>query len=399
MREILQAIRQSRTDTTPVFNTILENAARLCNAPHSLLLMRNHADTHLELAANNSANSKFIDFIRENPHQLNGQSSLAVKTLNSATILNVADVSEIVSSNAAEQTTVATDIEQMRSLIIVPLILEQRVLGVICLYKLEISPFSEDEAAMVENFAEQAVIAIEKVRQFRELEKLNNELEEQVRSQVGELERLGKLKRFLPAAVADTIVTSGTENVLSSHRALLGALFCDIRGFTAFCEKAEPEETIEVLQSYHEEMGKLINAHRAGVDLRMGDGIMVLFNDPLPCEDPAGEAVRLALAMRACMDDLCKKWKRLGHRLGFGVGISLGYATVGMVGYEGRYDYTASGTAINLAARLCDSAKDGEILLSPRAASAVEDAFSLEVAGEMNLKGISAPTEVFRIIQ
>ncbi len=152
-----------------------------------------------------------------------------------------------------------------------------------------------------------------------------------------------------------------------SHRALIATLFCDIRGFTAFCETAEPEETIEVLQDYHEQMGELISAHGGGVDKQMGDGIMVIFNDPLPCDDPAGDAVRLALAMHASMKILCAKWKKLGHRLGFGVGVSLGYATVGMVGSEGRFDYTASGTSVNTAARLSDLAEDGETLLSPRA--------------------------------
>jgi class 3 adenylate cyclase len=127
----------------------------------------------------------------------------------------------------------------------------------------------------------------------------------------------------------------------------------------------------------------------------MGDGIMVLFNDPLPCDDPAGGAVRLALAMQSKMAELCKSWKRMGHRLGFGVGISLGYATVGLVGYEGRSDYTASGTAVNLAARLCDQAEDGQILLSTRAATAVEDDFHTVSAGEVVLKGIREPVEIF----
>jgi class 3 adenylate cyclase len=250
---------------------------------------------------------------------------------------------------------------------------------------------------LVEGFAAQAAIAIENVRQFAALEALNAELGDRVQAQVDEIERMGRLKRFLPAAVADTVVSSGSEKMLSSHRALLGALFCDIRGFTAFCETAEPEETIEVLQTYHEEMGKLINSHGAGVDLRMGDGIMVLFNDPLPCDDPAGEAVRLAIAMRARMAELCLKWKRLGHRLGFGVGVSLGYANIGIVGFEGRFDYTASGTPINLASRLCDEAQDGEILLSPRAAIAVEDRFPVEPRGTFTLKGMREPVEVFRL--
>ncbi|MEM7303698.1 MAG: adenylate/guanylate cyclase domain-containing protein [Pseudomonadota bacterium] len=142
----------------------------------------------------------------------------------------------------------------------------------------------------------------------------------------------------------------------------------------------------------------MINEHGAGVDHRMGDGIMVLFNDPVACDDPAGEAIKLAIAMRVRMAELSKSWKKLGHRLGFGVGVSLGYATVGMVGYEGRYDYTASGTAVNLAARLCDHAEDGEILLSPRAFTAVEDDFDCEPTGEAKLKGIREPVEVYRLV-
>jgi class 3 adenylate cyclase len=193
------------------------------------------------------------------------------------------------------------------------------------------------------------------------------------------------------------VVSSGNDKLLSSHRALIAVLFCDIRGFTAFCETAEPEETIEVLQTYHEEMGRLIRDYGGGVDTRAGDGIMVIFNDPLPCEDPAGDALRLAVAMRERMAALCQRWRRLGHRLGFGVGLSLGYATVGMVGSAGRYDYTASGTAVNLAARLCDEANDGEILLSPRAYAAVEESCRAESLGERSFKGIHAPVEIFRV--
>jgi class 3 adenylate cyclase len=145
-------------------------------------------------------------------------------------------------------------------------------------------------------------------------------------------------------------------------------------------------------------MGRLISESTASVDHRMGDGIMVLFNDPLPCDDPAGDAVRLAMAMQARMAQLCKSWKRLGHRLGFGVGVSLCYATVGMVGSEGRQDYTASGTAVNLASRLCDQAADGETLLSPRAHIATEGDFDAEPFGEITLKGIQDPLEVFRVV-
>ena len=270
-------------------------------------------------------------------------------------------------------------------------------IGAITLYRREIAPFSDDDVAVGEGFAAQAVIAIENVQQFKELERLNTKLGERVQEQVSEIERVSLLKRFLPAAVADTVISSGSEAMLKSHRVLLGVLFCDIRGFTAFCESAEPEEPIEVLQTYHQELGKLISDYGAGVDHRMGDGIMVLFNDPVPCDDPAGDAVRLAIAMQNKMSELCNNWKRLGHRLGFGVGVSLGYATVGMVGYEERSDYTASGTAVNFATSLCDEVADGEILLSARAGVAVEENFKLESRGELSLKGVREPVEVFRL--
>jgi class 3 adenylate cyclase len=233
--------------------------------------------------------------------------------------------------------------------------------------------------------------------QADELARFNDELESRVAAQVEELDRLARLRRFLSPQVADAVVSHGDESLLASHRALIATLFCDLRGFTRFCEAAEPEEAIEVLQAYHESMGRLIHAHGGTIDHRAGDGIMVIFNDPLPCEDPAGRAVEMAVAMRAQMAELGAGWRRLGHRLGFGVGVSLGYATVGMVGFEGRFDYTANGSAVNLAARLCDEAADGEILLSARAYAAVEERVDVDPPEERSLKGLHDPVEVFRV--
>ena len=394
---ILHVISQSRDDEGPVFAAILESAARLCAADQATLQLVNAERTRFNLAAGWGLDRTAFPIGHDWP--LAGDQPVPSAIL-SGQCVGVDDFRDTAAYRDGDPVVRRiADEEGVRTRLAVPLMRDGVALGTITLSRREVRPFSTSHIQLVETFAAQAVIAIENVRQFKALEALNAELGARVDAQVGEIERMGRLKRFLPAAVADAVVSSGSEDMLSSHRAMLGVLFCDIRGFTAFCETAEPEETIEVLQTYHQEMGRLINDHGAGVDHRMGDGIMVIFNDPLPCDDPAGEAVRLAVAMRARMAELCRVWRRMGYRLGFGVGVSLGYATVGMVGYEGRSDYTASGTAVNLAARLCDMAADGEILLSTRAAIAVEDAFATETTGAVTLKGIREPVEIFRLVE
>ncbi|SHJ93117.1 Adenylate cyclase, class 3 [Shimia gijangensis] len=396
--EILGVISRSREDEKPVFEAILDNAQALCNAPMSALVLARANDDHQILASHRGLFPKAVELFEGGQMVLDATVSYAAKSIIEERLIDLPDMgeSELYKAGSPVVRSMVDD-SKIRSVLFVPLILNGEAIGTITLFRQQVQPFSPQEVALVQTFAAQAVIAIENVRQFRALESLNAGLEDRVEAQVGEIERMGRLKRFLPSAVADAIVQTGSDELLSSHRVLLGVVFCDIRGFTSFCETAEPEETIEILQTYHEEMGKLINAHGAGVDHRMGDGIMVLFNDPLPCDDPAGSAVGLAIAMRAKMAELSQQWKRLGYRLGFGVGVSLGYATVGMVGYEGRFEYTASGTAINLASRLCDEAKDGEILLSPRAAIAVESDLRVEARGELVLKGMREPVETFRL--
>lgn len=394
--EVLEIISQSRDDETPVFRAILERAERLCGADGSGLQLLNETGTHLRMLALMGTDKG--SFPPGTEFDLNGPAGMCV-AVRERRVVHIEDLKDTeLYRQGHEGRRKLVDVECRRTHLNVPLMRDGTAFGNITLGRDEVKPFTPDQIALVETFAAQAVIAIENVRQFKALETLNAELGDRVEEQVGEIERMGRLKRFLPSAVADTVVSSGSEEMLKSHRALLGVLFCDIRGFTAFCESAEPEETIEVLQTYHEEMGKLINAHGAGVDHRMGDGIMVLFNDPFPCDDPAGDAVRLAIAMRERMAELCITWKKIGHRLGFGVGVSLGYATVGLVGFEGRVEYSASGTAINLASRLCDDARDGEILLSPRVRIAVEDYFQIELRDEKTFKGIREPVEVFRIM-
>lgn len=395
MREVLNVMSQSREDEARVFDIILQKAAALCDADQAGLQLVDESRSHFRLAADLGQKRTAFELGKEWPLDSSLSSAVVIRT---GEIIHIPDYAETDLYKMGDPTAVHTvETEGTRSRLVVPLLQNGIAIGSISLSRHEVRSFVPSEIELVETFAAQAVIAIENAKQFKALKQLNAELAERVEEQVGEIERVGRLKRFLPAAVADTVMASDSEHLLKTHRVMLGVLMCDIRGFTAFCETAEPEETIEVLQVYHEEMGKLINSHGAGVDQRIGDGIMVLFNDPIPCADPAKAAAKLALAMRDRMSGLCADWRKLGHRLGFGVGVSLGYATVGIVGFEGRIDYSASGTAINLAARLCDEANDGEILLSPRARIAIEADFQVEYRNEVNFKGIREPTEIFKL--
>ena len=394
-REILNVMSQSREDEAKVFDIILQKAASLCDADQAVLQLVNEGRSHFGLAADLGQKRTAFELGKEWPLDSFLSSAVAIR---SGEVVHIPDYADTDLYKKGDPTAVHTvETEGTRSRLVVPLLQNGISIGSISLSRHEVRSFDPSEIELVETFAAQAVIAIENAKQFKALKQLNAELAERVKEQVDEIERVGRLKRFLPSAVVDTVMASNSEHLLKSHRAMLGVLMCDIRGFTAFCESAEPEETIEVLQNFHEEMGKLINTHGAGVDQRIGDGIMVLFNDPIPCADPANAAAKLAIAMRERMSELCSEWRKLGHRLGFGVGVSLGYATVGIVGFEGRIDYSASGTAINLAARLCDEAQDGEILLSPRARIAIEADFQVEFRNEVYFKGIREPTEVFKL--
>src|SRR5690242_19384528 len=235
--------------------------------------------------------------------------------------------------------------------------------------------------------------------QRQELRSLNVGLEQRVGEQVAELQRLARLRRFLAPNLAKMIVASGDESILANHRREIVVLFCDLRGFTAFSEISEPEEVMAVLQRYHEAVGPLIHQHEGTLMHFMGDGLMILFNDPLPCPDPALRAVSLAVEMRAAVTALASGWRRRGHEIGFGVGIAQGYATLGQVGFEDHIEYTAMGTVTNLAARLCDAAGDGQILISQRAAASVEDAAALEPMGEIPLKGLTRPGIVHQVVK
>jgi class 3 adenylate cyclase len=234
--------------------------------------------------------------------------------------------------------------------------------------------------------------------QSLQLAEWNRTLEQRVQEQLAELERFGRLKRFFSPQLAELVVSSGGEKLLESHRREITVVFCDLRGFTAFSETAEPEEVMGVLREYHTALGTLIFRFEGTLERFAGDGLMVFFNDPLPCPDPAAQAVRMAVAMRQQMGELTEKWRKRGHQLGFGVGIAQGYATLGMIGFEGRVDYGAIGPVTNLASRLCDAAQGGQILISQRVYTALEELVEAELAGELPLKGFHKPVPTFNVV-
>jgi class 3 adenylate cyclase len=234
--------------------------------------------------------------------------------------------------------------------------------------------------------------------QAAELAELNRTLTDRVQQQVGELERLGRLRRFLSPQVAELIVSAGPEAVLATHRRDITVVFCDLRGFTAFSETVEPEELIGVLREYHAAIGKTIFEFEGTLEHFAGDGAMIFFNDPIPCPDPVACAVRMAVVLRQRVQELCTRWQKRGYELGIGVGIAEGYATLGQIGFEGRFDYAAIGAVTNLAARLCSEARSSQILLNGRTYAAVEDLVEEEWVGELTLKGFQRPVQTYNVL-
>jgi adenylate cyclase len=232
--------------------------------------------------------------------------------------------------------------------------------------------------------------------QAADLANWNQTLARRVEEQVAEIERIGRLKRFLAPQVAQ-LVSSGDERVLESHRREVTIVFCDLRDFTPFSETAEPEEVITVLREYHETLGALIDKFEGTIERFAGDGLLVLFNDPLPCADPSARAVRMAVEMCEQVAKLAARWRSQGHELGFGIGIAHGYATLGCVGFEGRFQYSATGTVPNLASRLCDQARNGQILVDAKVHAQVKGLAEMESVGELSLKGFHRPVKVFNV--
>ena len=231
--------------------------------------------------------------------------------------------------------------------------------------------------------------------QAQELAQLNATLETRVAEQVQQLERLGRLKNFFAAPIAESILAAGGDALLKTHRRMVTVVFLDLRGFTAFTDTQEPEEVMEVLGAYHRAMGEAITRWGGTLERFAGDGIMIFFNDPVPVDNPTERALAMALEMQRDFTPLRADWNKRGIELGLGIGIAEGYATLGAIGFEGRWDYAAIGSVTNLSARLCGEAKGGEILVERRTRARAEELFEFADAGEFTLKGLSRPVPGF----
>ena len=297
------------------------------------------------------------------------------------------------------------------SAVCLPLVQQTALEGMVYLEnRINRMDLSERKLRYLSVLCSQAAISIRNSLLYAELERkvaertselaaLANDLESRVEQQVEQIKNLEKLRRFLSPHVADLVLSSGEEDLLKSHRRRVAILYCDLRGFTAFSESVEPEEAMEMLKSYHRTVGKIIRRHRATVDHLAGDGIMVFLGDPIICEQPITDAIEMAVEMRTAIQALVAEWEPLGPELGFGIGATYGYATIGLVGDDQRMEYSATGRYVNLASRLCDEATASQILVTKRIANALDGRRRTAYVNQIQFKGFNTPIEVYNVIE
>ena len=366
---VLRAVARA-AGLEPVLDEIVEACRRLCEADHGALWLLQEGLLH---SAAHHGEPETADYDRQHPHPLDRR-SMAGRTAVTAQPVHIPDI-------LADPEYAYAGPRPYRAMLGVPVMFEDELIGVVVLVRREPQPFSDDHIALVQTFADQAAIALTNAR-----------LIEAVARQRAEI------ARFVSPQVAEVISSKDGEQLLAGHRAYISCLFCDLRGFTAFAESAAPEELFEVLRQYHGALGELIPAYEGTLEHFAGDGVMVFFNDPVPVADHELKAVQLALAAQERLAELAHAWRRRGTELALGVGVEAGYATLGRIGFEGRYDYGALGPVTNLASRLSTRATAGQILIGQRVFAAVEEMVETTPAGNLDLKGFGRPVAAYEVL-
>jgi class 3 adenylate cyclase/transcriptional regulator with GAF, ATPase, and Fis domain len=394
--DVIKVMSRRPEDTQPVFDLIVRRARELCNSSGSRLMEFDGERVHLRSSCvEDSVSSRAFSALFP---MAPTRGTVTCRAILEKKVIHIRDLDTDPDINPIVRGT------PRKSQLAIPFLREGQAIGAIVIGSDEPGGYSESQIALLQTFAEQAVIAITSPANYRKLREQtvqlaqwNQTLEQRVADQLAVLKHLDWLKRFLAPQIAELVITSGDE-ILQSHRRNVAVLFCDLRGFTSFSEVAEPEEQIAMLAEYHTTLGALINRFQGTLIHIVGDGVMVVFNDPIPCSDPCLRAVQMAMEMRSCVSALMAQWQTHGYDLGFGIGISQGYATLGLIGFENRSQYTAIGTVTNLASRLCGEAADGQIFIDSKVKTILDACIDTVEVGDLMLKGLRRPIRVFNIV-
>jgi class 3 adenylate cyclase len=366
---VLRAVARSE-GLQPVLDEAIEAATQLCDGEYGSLHL---TEGDLFLAVSHSGSFAQWEYDKEHPHTLD-RTTLVGRAALTRSPVHIPDV------QADPEYDYSGPRTGLRAGIGVPILLEDELIGAMSIIRKLPEPFGEEHIELVQTFADQVAIAIANARLIDAVERQRTEL-----------------SRFVSPQVADLLSSEEGEKLLAGHRAYISCLFCDLRGFTAFTEASEPEELFQVLREYHTALGELIPAYDGTLEHFAGDGLMVFFNDPVPVEEHELKAIRLALTAQERFAGLAAGWSKFGAELGLGIGIASGYATLGRIGFEGRYDYGALGTVTNLASRLSTRAAPGQIFISQRVYAAVEGSIEAKPAGELELRGFGRPVVAYEV--